>query len=335
MAESKARTVFFPYLYADQGLIVQLKECLVDGKPIEVVWSLDSLECDLSAVAKWRRADLKFEVVPEPEAGWVPEFVPGPERTDPPVVIMASMHCQKTFRRSRWVGALDVQARKGLVTVQLERASLRGTADLTFFVVRTTAQDVDPQCATDASARLMGSRVVTLRIDEPAPHFGPGLKVEWESFSASKHRYRLQHSKALFHLDLDTRSEPILFLNSDADPDLCAVLKEQAPGGRRAAIRNSVFAGIAIPVWNCLLRAALAAVSQEDDEVDPGWEKNVLTYVANVAEPDCEPAEAMRRLVKNMKRPEAQRSMEERLPVIFSELVKMREYAEAAAGVLR
>ena len=76
-------------------------------------------------------------------------------------------------------------------------------------------------------------------------------------------------------------------------------------------------------------------MSDEDGEIEPGWQKNVLAHVSVVAEPGCEPTEAMRRFIANMKHSDASKAMEERLPVILSELVMLRERAEAVAGVLR
>src|SRR5439155_14990398 len=105
--------------------------------------------------------------------------------------------------------------------------------------------------------------------------------------------------EVLFHLDT-TQAEPVLYLNKDTDPDVHAILTEEAPRGKKAALRNVFFAAIAFPVWSCLLRAALTAVDGEG-HVDPGWQRNVLAEVAAVANPKFDRQEALRRLITDLK----------------------------------
>jgi hypothetical protein len=136
----------------------------------------------------------------------------------------------------------------------------------------------------------------------------------------------------LFHLDT-SHTEPILFLNNDADPDLHAILADEAPRGKKAVLRNVLFSAIAFPVWTCLLRTALTAVDA-DGHIDSGWQKNVLTELAAVAEPDCDRPEALRRFIRDLKDPAGGRAIEERVPVIIAEMVSFRKKAEDLAGVI-
>jgi hypothetical protein len=204
--------------------------------------------------------------------------------------------------------------------------------DLHVFVVRATAQSLEPHLAEDAAARIIAARRLTIRVDSPERRLGPGLNIEWESFKSSKHPYRAAHADVLFHLDTSS-NEPVLILNKDVDPDLQAILTDEAPRGKKAGIRNVLFAAIAFPVWTCLLRTALMALDV-DGHVDPGWQKNVLAELALVAEPGCDREEALRRFIRDLKDQSGGRAIEERLPVIIAELVGFRKKAEDLAGVI-
>jgi hypothetical protein len=330
MPEAQTKVVFFPYLFASQELSLGIGDCLRDGSAFKPEWDEAALTCDLSDGSNWATADIAFTVKPAEGAAWVPDLLPEGERKTPAVGLVGSLHCSSTFLRRRVDGTVNVDARSGRLVVSLKRAELKGKVDLTVYVVRVADQDADLRYASDKSARLIDSRTVTLYIDAPEQRLGPGLKIEWENFTDSKHPFRRQRAGALFHLD--TVGEPKLFLNSDADPDLCAVLKEQAPRGRKATVRNALFAAIGVPVWEGLVRAALGSVPEEGDDLpEPGWQRNVLQQVARVAEPDCDDLEAARRFVRDLRH--GQNSIEEKLPVILAELVELRKKAELLARV--
>lgn len=332
MTDSRARAVFFPYLYTDDTLRIDLSGCELDGKSFNARWNSESMECDLSGAEPWSSGLLRFAIAREPKAIWVPDLVPPSERGKPPVRLVGTAHCGATFYRRACAGSLDVKGESGTLEVPLARKSLAGALDVDVFVVRKSAQSVDPQLASDAAARIIASGRITVRIDSPTRRPGPGLNIEWESFKASKHPYRAAHSGALFHLDT-AGPEPILFLNKDADPDLHAILTEEAPRGKKAALRNVLFAAIAFPVWTCLVRTALAAVDDEG-KVPDGWQRNVLVELAAIGEPNCDREEAMRRFIRDLRDPAGGHGIDERLPVIIAELVSFRKKAEESAGVL-
>lgn len=331
MPESTARTVFYPYLYGDQAITVRMESCVIDGRSVPEVWREDLMECGLPD-EHWIQAILRFVIEAPIESEWVSDYVPEAERKDPPVELIARLHCGRTFTRTKFRGELNFAERKGIVSMVLNREKLQDRAEVDFFLVRTIRQTIDSHYASDSAARLMGSPTVTIRFGRSAQRLGSGLDTEWESFTTSLHTYRKNHSGALFHLDL-IPSPPKLYLNNDADPDLRAILKDEAPRGKKASVRNIAFAAIAVPVWYCLLQAA---VSDADDDGDfkPGWKKNVLACVAAVSEPDCEPTEALRRLVKKLLDPAKPRPIDEELPVILADLVKFREKLESVAGVV-
>lgn len=332
MTDTRARAVFFPYLYSDDTLSVDLTGCELDGKPVNAKWDSETLECDLASMQPWTVGSVRFKVSRLPKSVWVPDLVPSSEKAKPPVRLVGAAHCGPTFYRRSCDGVVDVKGESGTIEVLLTRNDMSGALDVDLFIVRSTRQADDPQLASDAAARIIGSRRITVRIDPPSRRPGPGLHIEWESFKASKHSYRASHATALFHLDT-SGIEPVLFLNKDTDPDLHAILTEDAPRGKKAALRNVLFAAIAFPVWNCLVRTALPA-ADSDGEVPEGWQKNVLVELALIAEPACDRQEAMRRFIRDLRDPAGGRSIEERLPVIIAELVNFRKKAEETAGVL-
>lgn len=332
MSEARTRTVFFPYLYGDETLKLSMQGCLLDGRPFDPSWDDDLLECDLSAAPLWAEASIRFRVERDAGGMWIPELIPPAERASPPVSLVAVVHCGPTLRRSRFTGTLDISSGLGEVEIRLRREDLRGHVDLSVYVTRAGAQAADQTFAADKAARIIAARPATIRIDPALRLPGTGLEIEWESFASSKHLYRSEHASVLFHLDT-SKSPPALYLNKDADPDLYAVMSDAAPRGRKAFLRNLLFAAIAIPVWQVLLVSALKAVDSEGN-VDAGWERDVLREVAETAEPGCEPEEALARLVRDLRDTSGGRGIDERLPVIFSEMVQFRLRAEQSLGAI-
>jgi hypothetical protein len=326
------QSVFFPYIYGDETLRLQLSKCELDGASFTPRWDADAMECDLSSAASWKRGLLQFQVSRDPDALWVPELVPASERISPPVRLVATAHCAPTFRRFRCEGAVDIKAERGQIEVPLLREELAGALHLDVVVVRASPQTLEPHLAGDAAARIIASRRLVIRIDPPVRRPGPGLNIVWESFRSSAHRYRASHAGVLFHLDT-SKTEPALFLNSDADPDLYAILKEEAPRGKKAILRNALFSAIAFPVWMCLLRTAAMAIDAEG-HIEPGWQRNVLEELARVDQPGCDSQEAMRRFIRDLRDQSGGHAIEERLPVIVAELLNFRKCAEDLAGVL-
>lgn len=332
MTDARTQAVFFPYIFGDETLRVDLLGCELDGKTFSAGWNPDAMECDLSSAGSWESGLLRFKVSRDPSSMWIPDLVPQSERQKPSVRLIASAHCAATFRREKCEGTLDIKGETGHIDVPLSRENVVGAVDLNVFVVRATAQSVEPHLAEDAAARIIAARRVTVRIDAPERRPGPGLNIEWESFKASKHPYRAGHPGVLFHLDT-SGTEPVLFLNKDADPDLHAILTDEAPRGKKAVLRNVLFAAIAFPVWTCLLRTALTAVDA-DGHIDAGWQKNVLTELAAIAEPGCDREEGSKRFIRDLRDPAGGRGIEERLPVIIAELTGFRKKAEDLAGVI-
>jgi hypothetical protein len=150
---------------------------------------------------------------------------------------------------------LDIKAENGTFRVLLARKDMKGSANLDVFIVRVSSQVAEPHLAGDAAARIVASRRALIRFDVPARRPGAGLNIEWESFKASKHAYRAAHADVLFHLD--TLSEPVLFLNKDADPDLKTILTDDVPEVIRPPC-NVLCSDVSCRT--CLLRTAISAL---------------------------------------------------------------------------
>ncbi len=330
MAPTRAREVFFPYVFGEGAIRLSLSDCKIDGVPTNDLWDEDRSECNLVRGNPWSSAELQFDVTHQPGGIELVELLPAKERRKPSVKLIGCAQCRKTYRKIRVEGVLDLPTQSGRITLVLNREDLVDAVEFEVHVIRCRSQEDEPRLASDAAARVTSSQLVMIRIDEPLHRQGPGLPIEWESFSKSPNNYRASHSHALFHLDTDG---PVLYLNKDSDPDLQAILSEDAPKGRKASLRNVLFSAIAMPVWMSLIRTALAEVDAEGN-IDHGWQRKVLNSVALVAEPGCAPDEALRRMINDLRDTSGGRSIDQRLPVIIAEMVQFRERAEQTTRVL-
>jgi len=327
MATSK----FYPYRTGDAYLEVDRVTCRIDGKSVAIQWDPDRMEIDLSHFEAWDLAEIVLSLKYPDSSRWVGDLVLDSEQAKPPVQVVATALCGLTLWRRGTIGQLDLERRSGTVTLVLNRQDLAGSVEVSVAIVRDKAQRESVVVAADKAAQLIVTRAVTIRIDPGGSVLAPGLDVEWDSFSRSEDPYRRSIGDALFHLDCAV-DPPRLLLNSDMDPNLVAVLKEEAPRGKKAQLRNLVFAAIAVPVWNTLLRQSLGAV-EADGSVSPGWQRNVLVEIAEQMFGNEEPESAVRRLVEEL-RAASTGTIEERLGTILTAKVRLRLQAESMAQAL-
>ena len=179
MALTRAREVFFPYVFGEGALRLSLRSCKIDGILADNTWNEDNSECNLVRSAQWKSAELQFEVAYQADGMRLTELVPAAERRKPPVQLIGCAQCRRTYRKIRTEGTFDTSSQSGQISLVLDREDLIDSVEFEVYVVRRTAQEREPRLASDAAARLVSSQLVTIRIDEPQQRQGPGpLQVE-------------------------------------------------------------------------------------------------------------------------------------------------------------
>lgn len=327
MPAMQTEAVFLPYFSAGQALSMKLVNATVDGKAESVVSDELAALVDLSPIARpWQEAYLEFEVRLDEAAPRITELVPRTERSQPKLSLIGSVHASRTYRRWPAPGTWDAGRETGQLLVAIRRSDVSGSIELRSMLARAEDQADDPTLATEKAARVAWSREWRINVDPPGHRAGQGLQTAWEEFRTSGSRWRRQHSELLFHLDT-TSGDPILFLNSGIDPDLQAVLKEEAPRGKKAAARDVVFAGIAVSVWSSLLVEAEQALPAEGLP-DPGWRRNVLERIAGALSPDVPADDALSRLTRELRDPNGGSAIRERVATVILEMSNMRGHAE-------
>jgi hypothetical protein len=327
MPSMSTETVFLPYLNAGEALVLTLVSATVDGQHASVQWDPETCRVDLVALAAgWQEVLLEFAVAFDGSGPKSGELVLPEERGDPVVALLGNLHCSQTYRRWAAEGAWDSSHASGRIEMTVRRPEVAGAVELRALLVRTTAQARDVGLASEKGARLAWSRQWRIDVESPEQRAGPGLRTEWEEFRNSTSRWRRQHPELLFHLDT-TSEEPILFINSGIDPDLQAVLKEEAPRGKKAAARDVVFAAIASSVWSSLAGEAERALPHEGLP-EPGWRRNALQQIAEGMSPALSGEEALERLVKDLHDENGGAGVRERMATAILEITNLRGFAE-------
>lgn len=333
MPQMQTQSIFLPYVNGGDALALSLSEAQVDGRTREIEVNSETAACDLSPLGSdWSDANLVFEVHAGREAPSAIELVPRRESGAPPIRLVGSCHCARTLRRWSAQGTWDSRTGHGRIDVPLARRELSGSIEMMVFLARTAQQSDDAQLATDVGARLMSSRQWRIYVDPPPERFGPGLPTRWEDFARSESPWRRGHSHLLFHLDTSA-SQPVLYLNERIEPDLRAVMEDVAPRGRKARLRNVVFAAIGLSVWATLLQTARRSLPTEGDP-DPGWQRNVLELIATAVEPDATEDEALRTFLADLRDTSGGRGVEERIAAAILSTCGLREHAEALIAEL-
>ena len=327
MPAMSTETVFLPYLSAGEGLSLKLVGATVDGQHKDVQSDPEAGRVDLVTLGtQWQDLTLEFAVSLDRAGPKIREMVPRTERETPRVALMGSLHSSRTYRRWAATGTWEYDSATGRLDATIRRSEVAGVVELRAFLLRTAAQGVDTDLATEKGARLAWSREWRLQVEPPEHRAGPGLQTTWEEFRNSSSRWRREHPELIFHLDT-APDPPILFLNSGIDPDLQAVLNEEAPRGKQAAARDLVFAAVALSVWSSLAGEAERALPSEG-LVEPGWKRNVLQKIAEVVSPGLSEEEALESLTAELRDKNGGAGVHDRMATAILEVSNLRGFAE-------
>lgn len=332
MPAMDTEAVFLPYVNAGESLRLSLTSTAADGKDQPSVLGSDNASLDLSGIGEWTEIRLTFKVEVDQGTPAVTDLLPPGESLAPPVALLASLHCSSTYRRWGSIGTWDHTTQSGHLEFLLKRDNLADAVELNVLLTRTTAQTADPLLAMDTQARLAWSRQWRIHLTPGAQKRGTGLDTRWENFKQSESTWRRNHAGLLLHLDT-TPEQPRLYLNSAVDQDLQTVLKEEAPRGKKAAIRDLVYSAISLSVWSSLVQHARQGLSSE--AVPAGWQRNVLLSVARQVSPGLSDDAALHELVDDLRDANGGRGIEERVAAAILELSKLRVQAEQSVRDLQ
>jgi hypothetical protein len=305
-------SLFFPYRYGDTAIGIDLEEVQLDGERKDADIRSDQGRCVLTDLGDWSSARLLFSIAP-PEA-LLDGFVPASEHGSARVDAVMTAQCGQT--KKRWGIPIEwaPSSGQGRAELTFNRGDVRGTVEVRLHVIRSDDQSEDEALAKDTAARVMSSTTWTIVVDAPIRQPGVGLEPEWVDFASCSNPYLQQHSDLLFHVDFD-QGEPRLLLNSGCDPDIKAILVHEAPHGKKAWLRDAIYAAIAVPAWVALVHEAhRTAPEDEDGSLSSGWQKDVLAAMAAVACPDETTDEAIATLRADLRDPEGGRGIHSRLP---------------------
>jgi hypothetical protein len=230
------------------------------------------------------------------------ELLPRAEARQPPAEVR--LVCQSIESRRRVAHALPgdgVHEAK----IPFKRSDWTGLAELQAFLVRTKPNARQPEgFAADRGSALAWSRPFRLLFDEPPPHPGQHLDIQWESFRASGDPWRRRNADQLFGLDT-SRDPPILFLNRDFT-GAYRVLNSDAPHGKVARVRDATYFMLAHQVWSSLIAITLAAIAPSNDDdmtVEDklagikDWQAGIVRDWSRYLYPDLDSQTALERLV--------------------------------------
>jgi hypothetical protein len=208
---------------------------------------LDELVLHVSAAVP---AEIRQEVLPRSETNQAP--------------IELRLVCQSVESRKRFSQVLAGDGvHEGKVTFR--KKEWAGLAEIRALLLRTK-QGTSAGFASDRGSALAWSRPFRLLFDEPPPHPGNHLNIQWESFGSSGDRWRRRNEGQLFALDT-SRERPTLFLNRDFE-GAYRVLNSDAPHGRTARARDVTSFMLVHSVWTSMVAIALAAVASCKAEGD-------------------------------------------------------------------
>lgn len=162
-------------------------------------------------------------------------------------------------------------------SIEFDPARHFGTVELFPMLVNGRFQTADPS----TFGRLLGwGPKIVVEIDEAQRPLGNGLPVRWHSFEADDSL----PDEHLFHVRMEEL--PTILLNSDIS-GLEDVLSSNGTHGRKARIRDSVFALIVHQVWTSLISECLFELElsrreqpemtlEEHSEPMVDWKRSVI-----------------------------------------------------------
>jgi len=140
--------------------------------------------------------------------------------------------------------------------VDLAKSRHRGLVEVSARIVRAVRHSSpDPARASDEGEVLGESEPIRIHFDEPSTAPGASLDVEWRDFESDD--FLNSQKDNLFAIE--DSEPPRILLNSNIRM-LYEILSNNGPRGRKAKIRESVFAQIVHQVWTSLLGDAASAV---------------------------------------------------------------------------
>jgi hypothetical protein len=286
---------FYPYRAEADRILLTVEPvraeipCASDGTLLLYKTDLESVKLRVSAA------------VP---AGIADQLVPPTEAHRPPLEVC--LVCQSVESRKRSAQVLPGDGlHEGEITFR--RNEWAGLAELRAFLVRTKRNSQQPAgFAADRGSALAWSRPLKVLFDEPPPHPGQHLDIQWESFSTSGDAWRRRNADQLFALD-NSRDPPVLFLNRDLT-GAYRILNSDAPHGKTARVRDATNLMLAHQVWTSLLATALAALapynadggdSTPEDKLAElkDWQAGILYDWSRYLYPECDPQTALERVV--------------------------------------
>jgi hypothetical protein len=262
---------FQPYRFSEYGIDVMPVRCVLDGeRTIALAPDADRHLLDLSA-HRFMTARLSIQATVTPAilaAVFPPAELPGP-----PACLALLVRCPPTrLRLAVPVSAAPLQPTTYTATIDLDRANLAGSVELSAAIVRDHARVREDDFADFAGARVADARPWELRIDAARPVHGQYLDIRFQDFRASG-LDQFPHPDALYQLDCASEA-PILWLN-DAHPRLCTALTSTASVGRVARLRDVVFERLEHAVWTRLVARAFHDVSRLGEPAFE-WQEPVL-----------------------------------------------------------
>ncbi|HTP27566.1 MAG TPA: hypothetical protein VMK12_18175 [Anaeromyxobacteraceae bacterium] len=277
---------FLPWAWQKFGFRFDVTGATLDSnRPANV--DLDRHLVDLDE--PWERATLalRIEVSPDLSARVLPPKDKGG------LAAVVVLRCDET-RLRRGVrlllppgdGPLEHQ-------IELTRAELSGTAELSVVVVRAvTAESPVRGFATAAGARLAETRPWELRVDRRRTLSGVYLDVRFKDFITDDVVPK-EHKQNLYRLEIS--EHPVLWLNS-AHASINGILNAKGHVGKRAILREVAYDLMVPVVWIRLFVHAAEQV-RRGEETAYGWQEAVLDTAARLLHPkskkDIDPRERL------------------------------------------
>lgn len=330
MAETKRRSRFLPYRFAESGLMMSVEHCTIDGhREPALPYDAERRLLDLSGS---RVASVRVGLQVTCAESLFLEVFPADERGAPKAWVVVTVVCAAT-RQRRAVVLSDGVAASGTVRGEIEIAvrDTYGTVELTPVMVRQAQRaDRDDGFATLAGSRIATGRPIELRVDKLRTPHGEYLDIRYESFG-TRGPPQFPRPDALYQLDCDG-DEPILWLNLD-HARICAIFDAAGNVGRAARVRNVVFAQIAQAVWTRLFWRAARSLERIGESVLP-WEDAVLAAWLPHVYPDVRDADSRRAALRADLGANGEDAVMARLDGALQASLEVARCAEALAGEL-
>lgn len=294
----EAEKVFLPYVFMPDAIAIAPESMAQGEKEVDIAPDYQARTLRLHDFAQ--NGPLRMTIRGDLRDGrrTLDGVIPSTEHGAPPVAAHVTFESSDTF--IRWGSEATLDPETGIFTmdVELDPSLMGSRLCVQPFVVRTSGQDSDPTFAQQEGARVLSGMPWTFYFDDVPSREGPGLKPRWESFSTSSDPILKGNPRLLFHLNTEG-DEPILYLNSDYS-DIKVVLDSEGTRGRKASLRDAMFAMISSHVWMGLTLAAIE-YADEDGESTLPWVRNSIQHIGSLVYPDLGHEEASRKLVRTLR----------------------------------